>query len=194
MNIKTGLLGATVTGAFLLMASCGGSSDSNNNTGGSASGGSTSAGSSSAGTSNSSAGKSSNTGGTANNTGGTRNNNGGAQAFGGFMFGGNLSFGGGGFDPSDFVCGDPKPEAGADCAAGSQPCLDGSNVCYCQAEKWACIDLLAAGQGGAGPNSIGQIECPAEQPMSGEACEGLGACQYGPMQGCACFGGSWMCN
>jgi hypothetical protein len=197
MNIKTGLLGATITGALLLMASCGGSSDSNSSGGGSTSGGSggsaTAGSSSSAGKSSGTGGTASSNGGTSSNSGGTTNNRGGAQAFGGFMFGGNFSFGGAGFDPSDFVC-DPKPTAGAACTAGTQPCVDGTDVCYCQAEKWACIDVAAAGEGGAGPTSIGQIECPVEPPMTGDACVGFGACQYGAMQGCACFGTTWMCN
>jgi hypothetical protein len=200
MNIKTSLLGLTITSAFLLMASCGSSESSDSGGAGKAGSGSSASGSSSTagssnnnngGSSSSNAGSSNGNAGRNNGNGGRNNGNGGAANNGGFSFGGNFSFGGGGFDPADFMC-NPKPETGAACTASTQPCVAGSTVCYCQAMKWNCIDL-SNGAGGGGPGGFDPIECPAEAPKSGDACDGFGACQFG-QEYCGCFGSMWMCT
>jgi hypothetical protein len=193
MNIKTGLLGLTITSAFLRMASCSGSSDSNDSGGAGKAGSSSKAGSSgTAGSSNNNTGgSSSSNAGSSNGNAGRNNGNGGGANTGGFTFGGNFSFGGGGFDPADFMC-NPKPETGAACAAGTQPCAAGSTVCYCQAMKWNCVDL-SNGAGGGGPGGFDPVECPAAAPKSGDACDGFGACPYG-QEYCGCFGSMWMCT
>jgi len=126
--------------------------------------------------------------GTGNNNGGVAN--GAGTANGGFNFGGGFNLGGAGFDPADLAC-NPVPKAGDACPAGTQPCVDGTAVCYCQASKWACIDL-GGGAGGAGG---GQLECPEAKPMTGSNCGNtFGFCQYGQNAGCACFNGMWNCN
>ena len=192
MNIKTGLWGLTITSAFLLMASCSGSSESNDGGGAGKAGNAGKAGSSStAGSSNTNGGTSSSNAGSSNGNAGRNNGNGGAANSGGFTFGGNFSFGGAGFDPADFMC-NPKQETRAACTAGTQPCAAGSTVCYCQAMKWNCVDL-SNGAGGGGPGGFDPIECPAAAPMSGAACDGFGACPYG-QEYCACFGSMWMCT
>lgn len=184
-----------VAGVVAVMVSCSGSTDSNDAKGGGGSAGSAGKGTSTAGSSNNTSGSSSggtgNTAGTANNTGGTRN--GGGNNTGGFTFGGSFNLGGAGFDPSDYMC-DPVPQPGSACVAGTQPCLDGSNVCYCQMDKWACLDV-SGGLGGAGPGGFGQLDCPATKPMTGDDCgDTIGFCQYGQNAGCACYQGAWACN
>jgi hypothetical protein len=112
---------------------------------------------------------------------GGRNNTGGFN-FGGFSVGG-------AFDPSDFAC-NPVPKVGSDCPANTQPCVDGTNVCYCNGTKWACQNALG---GGAGGDGSGQIDCPAAQPMSGDDCGDMQRiCPYGN-GGCACYMGKWAC-
>jgi hypothetical protein len=90
---------------------------------------------------------------------------------------------------------DPVPQDGSNCADGTQPCLNGMELCSCQMGEWACIDL---GQGeGGGPGGIfGEIECPATQPMTDTPCgDTFGFCPYGGQNmGCACVGGNWACN
>lgn len=193
MNIKTGLCGVTLTSAFLLMVSCGGSDSNSGGGGGSSSAGKATGGSSNtAGTSNNSAGTTSNNGGTSNNNGGTSNSNGGTRPTGGFPGGGNFNFGGAGLDPEDYQC-DPKPTVGSDCVMDTQPCADGTNVCYCQQLKWACIDLGDLGEGGASGGG-GPAMCPAQAPMNGDACSGFAVCPYGGNTYCGCLGATWMCN
>jgi hypothetical protein len=188
------VLGAT--GVLAVMVSCSGSTDSNDAKGGSNSGGSASAGkggTSAAGTSSSGSSSGGNhaSGGNTNNNGGTRN--GGGNATGGFTFGGGFNLGGAGFDPADYMC-NPVPTAGTACPAGTQPCLNDTAVCYCQMNKWACLDV-SGGLGGAGPGGFGQLDCPATAPMTGEACgDTVGFCQYGQNMGCACYQGMWACN
>jgi hypothetical protein len=196
MNIKTALLGFTIAGVTALTASCSGSTDSNEN-GGGTSGSSAGKGSSGSSAGTTSKGGASGTGGASSagttSKGGT-NGNAGRNTGGGANIGGTFNFGGAGLDPADFMC-DPVPTKGADCAAGTQPCTDGTAVCYCQASKWACLDLADAA-GGAGPGGgFGQLDCPATKPMSGDACgDSLGFCPYGQNAGCACYNGAWACN
>ena len=193
MKIKTALLGFTIAGVTALSASCSGSSESNDSSGGKPS-------TSTAGKSSSTAGTSSNGG--ANSNGGTKNNNGGTSSNGGTNSnGGNantagtFNFGGAGIDPADFTC-NPVPTKGAACAAGTQPCTNesGSMVCYCQAMKWNCLDF-GGGAAGAGPGGgFGQLDCPASKPMNGGDCgDTIGICPYG-QGGCACYNGMWACN
>jgi hypothetical protein len=196
MHIKAGLLSLTVLSAFSLMASCGGSSESNDNKGG-AGGGTSTAGKGSGGKAGSTATAGTGTGtGGAQATGGSGSGgsgpSGGRPATGGtFNFGGAFDFGGAPFDPSDFMC-DPVPEAGSDCAAGAQPCVAGTSVCYCQAMKWTCSDF-SGGFGGAGPD-FGELDCPATKPMSGTPCgDQNGYCQFGQGSACACYNGDWAC-
>ncbi len=195
MKIKTALLGFTIAGVTALSASCSGSTDSNESGGGKSSTSTAGKSASTAGASNnggasSNGGTKSGTAGTTNNggtssTAGTNNNGGTANPGGGF------NFGGAGFDPTDFTC-DPVPTKGAACTAGTQPCLDGTNVCYCQALKWACRDI-DGGAAGAGPG-FGQLDCPAEKPMNGGECgDTIGICPYG-QAGCACYDGMWACQ
>jgi hypothetical protein len=198
-NLKAGVLCLTVVAAAALMSSCSGSSSSDNTTSGGTSSTSTAGktagngGSSSAGKTNnnggsSSGGVSSNAGTTNNDNGGTRNNNGGTPN-GGFTFGG-FNFGGAGPDPADFMC-MPAPTTGSACAAGTQPCLKGTAICYCQMAKWACLDL-GGGAGGAGGD---QLECPATQPANGTACgDTFGVCPYGQNAACACVNTMWACQ
>lgn len=201
MKLKTGWLGPAVVSAFTLAVACGGSSDGNSTSdggsggssagkaGSSTTGGTTSTAGTSSGGSNSTAGKPS-TGGTTS-TGGTRNN-GGATSTGGI----DIGFGGDGFDPGDYAC-DPVPEDGAECEAGTQPCLDGTKVCYCQNQEWACTDVGGFGgtNAGGGTGPIGDIECPTTKPTSGTPCgDAIGFCPYGEgFSGCACYQGSWAC-
>jgi hypothetical protein len=182
-----------VAGVVAVMVSCSGSTDNNDAKGsaGSAGKGTTTAGSSNGNSGSSTGGTANNNGGTANNNGGTRN--GGGNNTGGFNFGGTFNLGGAGFDPADYMC-DPVPQTGSACVAGTQPCLDGSSVCYCQMNKWACLDI-GGGLGGAGPGPIGQLDCPATKPMTGDDCgDSIGFCPYGQNMGCACYQGAWACN
>ncbi len=193
MKIKTALLGLTIAGMTALSISCSGSSDSNESSGGKSStstaGKSATAGTSSGGKGGS--GGASNNGGTKTNNGGT-GNNGGTTSNGGTVANGGFNFGGAGLDPEDLMC-NPVPVKGSACAAGTQPCLDDTAVCFCQMAKWACIDL-GGGAGGAGPGAGGQLECPATKPMSGADCgDTAGVCPYG-QGGCACYNGMWACN
>ena len=190
MTLMTAHLPLTLLLTLSLLAACSGDdgdsdsgggsggSTSNSGSGGSVSGGK--AGSSSAGAS--SGGKASagsNNGGSGNNTGGT----------------GGISFGGfGGINPDDYMC-DPAPEAGSDCAADAQPCLNGTEVCGCQEGMWQCIDF-GGGEGGGPGGGFGEIECPATQPMSNTPCgDTIGFCPYGGQNmGCVCANGNWMCT
>jgi hypothetical protein len=198
MNMKLGLLGLTMAGVAMLVVSCGSSSSDNPTTtgGSSTTGNGGKAGASTAGTSNSSSGsssggKASNNGGSANNNGGSANSNGGNTNNGGFTFGG-FNFGGAGPDLGMFMC-DPVPQTGSACTSNSQPCLNGTEVCYCQMDKWACTDIFG-GAGGAGPN-FGDLDCPEAKPMEGADCgDTVGFCPYGQNMGCACYNGSWACS
>jgi hypothetical protein len=192
MTMKTAQLPLTLLLTLSILAACSGDdgdndsgggsggSTSNSGSGGSASGGK--AGSSPAGSS--SGGKASagsnngGSGGSGNNTGGT----------------GGISFAGfGGINPDDYMC-DPVPEAGSDCAADAQPCLNGMEVCGCQEGMWQCIDL-GGGEGGGPGGGLGEIECPATQPMSNTPCgDTIGICPYGQNMGCVCANGNWMCT
>lgn len=190
MNTKATLFGLAITSVVALMVSCSGGTDSNDNpAAGSHSGGSAGkGGSSSAGTSSSG----SSSGGTGNN-GGSANNNGGSRNGGGNATGGGFNLGGAGLDPADYMC-NPVPQTGSACTAGTQPCLDGTSVCYCQANKWACNDF-GGGLGGAGPGGgLGELDCPATQPTDGASCgDTVGVCPYGQNMGCACYMGMWTC-
>ncbi len=199
MKIKTILLGFTIAGVTALSASCSGSTDSNESSGGKSS-------SSTAGKSASTAGASTNggassNGGTKSGTAGTvnsggQNGNAGTTSNGGNVtFGGGFNLGGAGFDPADFMC-KPVPTKGSACAAGTQPCVNGTAICFCQAMKWACRDVGGAGgAAGAGPGGgFGQLDCPATKPMNGGDCgDTLGFCPFG-QGGCACYNGMWACN
>ena len=189
MNMKLGLLSLTMAGVAVLVVSCGSStSDTSNNAGGSSTAGhGGKAGTSTAGTTNSSSGSSS---GGKSSSGGSAAS-GGNTSSGGFSFGG-FNFGGAGPDLGMFMC-NPVPKTGAACAANTQPCLAGTQICYCQTEKWACIDLLG-GAGGAGP-TFGQLDCPEAKPMDGADCgDTVGFCPYGQNMGCACYNGAWACS
>jgi hypothetical protein len=187
MTLKTAHLPLTLLLNLSLLAACSGDdgdsdsgggtggSSSNSGSGGSASGGK--AGSSSAGAnSGGKASAGSNNGGSGNSTGGV--------SFAGF----------GGFNPDDYMC-DPVPEAGSNCAADAQPCLNGTEVCGCQEGMWQCIDL-GGGEGGGPGGGFGEIECPATQPMNSTPCgDTIGFCPYGGQNmGCVCANGNWMCT
>lgn len=186
MQTKTKWVGFSAVALAALLASCSGDDgDSENGSGGSSS--------STSGSGGSGAGKGGSTG-TAGSgkagsgSGGTGGSNPGTA---GFNFGGNLNLGGAGFDPDDYAC-EPAPTPGSDCEANAQPCLNGTDVCYCANAEWACMDILGGG-GGAGPG--GELECPANKPASGSACDAQGICPYGGQnEGCVCYGGMWTCS
>lgn len=194
-----GLLGWALVGGVSLVAACGGSSDAGGDPGGGAGkAGSSSAGSSSAGTSSSAgngSGGSRASGGTSSaGTASGGRATGGTPGTAGFNVGG-FNLGGEGFDPSDFNCESP-PEVGAACAEDAVPCLDGTNVCYCDMSKWACTSVLGGGGGAGGTGPIGNVDCPAAKPTTGTPCgDSVGFCPYGSGQfsGCACYQGSWAC-
>jgi hypothetical protein len=164
----------------------GGTSTNTSGNGGGGSGSAGKAGSTSAG--NSSAG--SGTGGKASG-GGTAGGSSSAGT-GGFTFGGNFNLGGAGFDPDDYAC-DPAPTPGTACESDAQPCLNGTEVCYCAMAEWACTDITGGG-GGAGPD-LGDLECPPTKPANGGPCDALGLCPYGGQnEGCACDGSKWTCT
>lgn len=193
MQTKVTWIGLSVLGLAALLASCSGDDgDSDNGSGGSSNtSGNGSGGSSSAGKAGSTSAGNTNAGsGSGGKVGGTGGNSSAGTA--GFSFGGNLNLGGGGFDPDDFAC-NPAPTPGTDCQSDSQPCLNGTEVCYCAMAEWTCVDIMA-GAGGAGPD-IGDLECPPSKPASGSACDAPGVCPYGGQnEGCACYGGMWACT
>lgn len=196
MKTKTGLLALglfTIAGAFTV--SCGGSSDSDDNTptAGTSSGGSGSGGkSSSAGTTNNRAGTA-NDGGTATNNGGTtnsggRNNNGGRNNTGGFNPGG----------------GAPNLPDCPDSAGSGKPCtpdgnnnacqLDDTSFCICSGQQnptWSCPNLGDFGAGGDGGGLGGAVTCPADG-KNGDVCTGTGVCPGS--QTCGCLFGSLICQ
>lgn len=202
MKLKTGWLVPAVVSALTLAMACGGSSDDNDEggSGGSSAGkaGSSTSGGSSAASSGSSSGGSSSAGkasGGSSSSGGSAGsrNDGGSTSAGGT----DIGFGGDGFDPSDFAC-DPIPESGSDCDPGTTPCLNGTQVCYCQTEKWSCTDVGGFGgtNAGGGTGPIGNVECPDAKPTSGTPCgDAVGFCPYGDdfTKGCACYQGTWAC-
>lgn len=191
-----GLLGWAFVGGVSVVAACGGSSNDGGNEGAAGKAGSAGASGSSAGSPNGGSAS----GGTA--SGGSRAGGGtssagtaaGGRNVGGSPGTGGFNMGGEGFDPSDFACETP-PEVGAACGADAVPCVNGTEVCYCNMSKWACMSALGGGgAGGTGP--IGDVECPASKPTSGTACgASVGFCPYGEgaFSGCACYNGSWAC-
>jgi hypothetical protein len=191
MGMNVGLLTLTVAGFLGLMASC--SSDSDDGDESSAGTSSGSGGRAGAATGGSKNGGSSATAGTSSN-GGSSNPTAGNTGSGGFNVGG-FNLGGAGFDPDDYAC-NPVPQPGSSCDSGAQPCINGTEVCYCNADEWACMDV-GQGAGGAGPGGgFGDIECPATKPMNGGDCgDTVGFCPYGgQFMGCACYDGAWACN
>jgi hypothetical protein len=187
MNVNVGFLTIAVAGFLGLMASCSSDSDDGDeSSAGTSSGsggraGAASGGSKNSGGSNASAGTSNN-GGSSNPTAGNTNNGGGSN------------LGGTGFDPDDYAC-DAAPQPGSSCDSGTEPCIDGTQVCYCDTDEWACMEV-GGGAGGAGPGGgLGEIECPATKPMNGGDCgDMVGFCPYGgQFMGCACLEGAWAC-
>jgi hypothetical protein len=193
MNMHLGIWTFTVAGFLGLMASCSSDSDDGDESRAGSAGTSSGAGGRAGATSGGSKSGGSTSAGTSNN-GGSSNPNGGNASNGGSSFGG-FSFGGAGFDPDDFAC-NPAPQPGQSCDQNSQPCLNGTEVCYCDAEEWACMDVSEA-VGGAGPGGgFGELECPATKPMTGADCgDTAGFCPYGgQFMGCVCYEGAWNCN
>ena len=192
MNMNVGLLTIAVAGCLGLVASC--SSDSDDGDGSSAgtsSGSGGGAGAASGGSKNS--GGSNASAGTSNN-GGSSNPTAGNTGSGGFNVGG-FNLGGAAFDPDDYAC-NPVPQPGTSCDSAARPCINGSEVCACNADEWACMDV-GQGAGGAGPGGgFGDLECPATKPMTGGDCgDMVGFCPYGgQFMGCACYDGAWACN
>jgi hypothetical protein len=180
MMMKTTQLPLALLGILSLLAACSGD-DKSDGTGGASSGSGGKAGSAAAGAST--GGSKASGGGSGSNTGGSGGNTG------GFSFAGT-----GGFNPDDYMC-NPAPEVGSDCAADTEPCLNGTDVCSCEMGQWACNDL-GLGEGGGPGGGFGEIECPATKPMTGSACgDVIGFCPYGGQtMGCVCVNASWACN
>jgi hypothetical protein len=184
MTMKTAQLPVTLLLTLSLLAACSGDdgdTGSGGGTGGTAS--NSGAGKSAGGTAGSSS-AGANTGGKASagsNNGGSGNNTGGIS-FAGF----------GGINPDDYMC-DPVPQVGSDCAEDAQPCLNGTEVCGCPMGQWQCVDV-GGGEGGGPGGGLGEIECPATQPMTDTPCgDTVGVCPYGNNMGCVCAEGNWAC-
>lgn len=197
MKVQLGLLGWALFSGASFVAACGGSSDDGGGDAGGSSGkaGSASAGSSGSAGTASQGGSTSNGGASSAGTAAGGRNTGGRNSTGGMPGSGGFNLGGEGFDPSDFTCESP-PEVGAACGAEAMPCLNGTDVCYCDASKWACMSVLGGGGGAGGTGAIGDIDCPATKPTTGVACgNSVGFCPYGEgaFSGCACYQGSWAC-
>ncbi len=191
MQTKMTWIGFSAVALAALLAACSGDDgESDSGSGGSSSSGSGGssagkAGSTSAGNTNAGSGSGGKLGG-----GGTGGSSSAGSA--GFNFGGTFNLGGAGFDPDDFAC-NPAPTPGTACQSDSQPCLNGTDVCYCAMAEWACLDIMG-GAGGAGPDP-GDLECPPSKPANGSACDAQGVCPYGGQnEGCACYGGMWTCT
>lgn len=195
MSASAKWIGFSAVAVSVLIAACSGDDDGDG--GGDkagSSGSSSTAGSSSVG--GDGKGGSVSNGGSVSDGGSTSNggnvSGGGRGGTGGFNFGGTFNLGGAGFDPEEFTC-DPAPTPGSACESDAQPCLNGTAVCYCDEDEWACTDIFGGG-GGSGGSGFGQLDCPATKPSSGASCSGIGVCQYGDGdEGCACYGGMWAC-
>lgn len=190
MKAKTSLLVLGLfTSAGAVTVSCGGSSDDGDNTAGSTS---TSAGTSAGGVGGkgSTAGSPSSSG-TANNTGGNVSNGGTNNNFGGaFDLPG---FGGAGPDVPDCPAGAMN---GATCTPGGAQACQANDTTYCGCQPganptWLCIDTGDLGGGGQGPGGF-EADCPAN-PMSGDACTGIGFCTGGTGT-CGCYQNNVICG
>jgi len=194
-----------IGGALALAPGCGDDSDSESNGAGSGGtagkGGSTSKGGSStnggdtsnAGDGNTNAGGEPGGGGTPGTNGGAPTTNGGAPA------GGAPGAGGAGFmNPEG--CPEAAPNNNDDCSVA----LAVQSACEYPGSRCICSGYIAGGggAGGADPGVPGNwicqgdgADCPADAPMTSDACDNNGThCPYPDGVDCFCAGGDWNCG